>query len=285
MTNFETRRLAFGDALRQLRKAAGLSGREFARQAGWVPSKVSRIETARQSVADDDVVTYCQITQAPEPTLGELRQELREVRLEAASWKRQLRSGHRAVQEYGEELEHGAARIRLFEVALVPGLVQTAEYARHVFMRAAELAESPRDTDEAVHARMARQQVIHDSSKEIEILCSEVALRHPIAPPAVMAAQLDRLLALADMSTMKLAILPLDAVVPAVPLHGFVVLDHLVLVETINTEMSITDADELALYNRWFDALWSAAVDGAQARSLLRRLISTYTEQAAQPEG
>src|SRR5436305_98260 len=97
VTNFETRRLAFGDTLRQLREAAGLSGREFARQAGWVPSKVSRIETANQSIADDDVVTYCQITKAPESVLNELRQELREIRLEEASWKRQLRTGHRAV--------------------------------------------------------------------------------------------------------------------------------------------------------------------------------------------
>jgi transcriptional regulator with XRE-family HTH domain len=273
------RRLALGDALRRLRKAAGLSGRELARQAGWVSSKVSRIETGNQSATDDDVVVYCRITDAPESTLDELRQELREIRLESASWKRQLRTGHTARQEYGQEIEHGATRIRLFEVAVVPGLIQTAEYARHVFLRAAELYQSPRDTDEAVHARMARQQVIYDSHKEIEILCSEAALRHPIAPPAVMAAQLDRMLALADMSTTRLAILPLDVQVPLVPLHGFIVLDNLALVETVNTEMSITEPDQLTLYNRFFDALWDVADEGPAARTLLGRLISFYTNQ------
>ena len=64
MTDHDTRRLAFGDALRQLREAAGMSGKELAHQAGWNPSKVSRIETAKQSVSDADVVTYCELTGA-----------------------------------------------------------------------------------------------------------------------------------------------------------------------------------------------------------------------------
>lgn len=284
VTNYETRRLAFGDTLRQLRKAAGLSGRQVADQAGWVPSKVSRMENAKQAITDEDVVTYCRITNTPESVVNELRQELREMRLQEASWDRQLRTGHRALQEYSQELEGSASCIRLFEVSLVPGLVQTAEYARHVLIHAAELRQTPRDTDDAVRARMSRQQVIYDSSKEIEVLCSEAGLRHPIAPPSVMAAQLDRLLALADMSTMRLAILPIDTPLQAVPLHGFVILDNLVLVETINTEMSITEPPDLALYNRWFDTLWGRAVDGEQARGLLRRLLSFYSGQASKNE-
>ncbi|WP_263247233.1 helix-turn-helix domain-containing protein [Saccharopolyspora rosea] len=279
MTDHDTRRLAFGDALRQLREAAGMSGKELAHQAGWNPSKVSRIETAKQSVSDADVVTYCELTGASADAQTELRQELREIRLEASSWKRQLREGHRARQEYGQQLEHGATHIRLFEIALVPGLVQTAEYARHVFTTAAQLHQTRHDTDEAVQARMARQHVVYDSTKTIEILCSEAALRHPIAPAPVMAAQLDRLLALSEMSTTRLAILPLDVRVPVVPLHGFAILDDLALVETINIEMTITDADELAKFHRLFDGLWETAAEGSQARAILRRLVSTYAHQ------
>lgn len=283
MTDYESRRLALGDALRQLRRAAGLSGKQLAEQAGWTPSKVSRVETAKQSISDDDVRTYCELTGAADEAATELRQELREIRIEAASWKRQLRTGHGARQEYGQQIEHGAARIRLFEIALVPGLVQTAEYARYVFDSATDLHQTHRDTDEAVQARMARQSVLYDSNTDVEILCSEAALRHPIAPAPVMAAQLDRLLALSGMSTMRFAIVPLDAAVPLVPLHGFAVVDDLVLVETVNTEMTVTDPDELAKFHRFFDALWDVAAEEQQARAILHRLISLYTAPNEEP--
>lgn len=276
MTDFDTRRLAFGDALRRLRLAAGLSGKQLAQQAGWTPSKVSRVETAKQSVSDADVVTYCRLTDAADDVVADLRQELRDIRIEAASWKRQLRTGNRARQEYSQQLEDGAERIRLFEIALVPGLVQTAEYARHVFEAVADLHRSPQDVAESVERRMARQTVLFSPQTAVEILCSEAALRHPIAPPQVMIAQLDRLLALAGMSTMRLAILPLDAQLTAVPLHGFVIIDDLALVETVNTEMTITEAEDLARFHRLFDALSAASLEDAAARALLQRLIAHY---------
>lgn len=272
MSEYEKRRLAFGDALRQLREAAGLSGKRLAAQVGWPASKVSRIETAKQSVSDADVRAYCEAAGASEDIEAELRQELREIRLEGASWKAQLRTGHRARQEYSDQLERNATHIRLFEHAVVPGLVQTAEYARHVFERHAELHQTPRDTDEAIAARMSRQEVLYDSTKTIEVLCSEAALRHPIAPPDVMAAQLDRLLALSGMSTTRLALLPMDTQLPVAPLHGFVLVDDLALIETINTEMSVTAPDELSTLNAAFEALWRVAVEGNEARAVLRRL-------------
>ncbi|MGP4020717.1 helix-turn-helix domain-containing protein [Saccharopolyspora sp. 5N708] len=283
MTDFDTRRLAFGDALRRLRLAAGLSGKQLAHRAGWTPSKVSRVETAKQSVSDADVVAYCRLTDAADGVEAELRQELREIRIEAASWKRQLRTGNRARQEYGERLEEKADRIRLFEIALVPGLVQTAEYARHVFETVADLHSSTPDVAASVEARMSRQTVLFRPRTAVEVVCSEAALRHPIAPPQVMAAQLDRLLALAGMSTLRLAILPLDAQLTVVPLHGFVIIDDLALVETVSTEMTVTDADDLARFHRLFDALLAAALEGAAARALLRRLIAHYLDDQPEP--
>ncbi len=163
----------------------------------------------------------------------------------------------------------------------MPGLVQTAEYARHVFEAVADLHQSPRDVTESIELRMARQTVLFRPQTQVEVLCSEAALRHPIAPPQVMAAQLDRLLALAGMSTTRLAILPLDAQLTVVPLHGFVIIDDLALVETVNTEMTVTDPDDLARFHRLFDALLAAAVEGAAASALLRKLLANY----AAPEG
>ena len=283
MSDFDTRRLAFGDALRRLRVEAGLSGKQFAQRAGWTPSKVSRIETANQSVSDADVVVYCRVVGADEAVEAELRQELREIRLEAASWKRQLRSGNRARQEYGRQLEQDAERIRLFEIAMVPGLLQTAEYARHVFEAVAVLHQNQRDVAESVERRMARQEVLYRPGTEVEVICAEAGLRHPIAPPEVMVGQLDRLLALAGMSTLRLAVLPMDVRLRVVPQHGFVIIDDLVLVETVNTEMTVTDPEDLDRFHRLFDVLLAASVEGAEARAVLHGLIERYTALAEEP--
>lgn len=277
MSDSDARRLAFGDALRRLRVEAGMSGKQFAQLAGWTASKVSRMETANQSVADADVVIYCRLTGAGEAVEAELRQELREIRLEAASWKRQLRTGNSARQEYGKQLEHDAERIRLFEIAMVPGLVQTAEYARHMFEAVAVLHQNRLDVAESVERRMARQEVLYRPGTEVQIVCSEAGLRHPIAPPQVMVGQLDRLLALAGMSTLRLAVLPMDVQLSAVPQHGFVIIDEMALVETVNTEMTITDPEDLDRFDRLFDVLLAASLEGADARALLHRLIEQYS--------
>ncbi len=83
---------------------------------------MSRVERAKQSVADSDILAYAERTGASDEVAAELRQELREIRLEEASWSRQLRAGHYARQEYSQPIERNAQDIQLFEVAVVPRL-------------------------------------------------------------------------------------------------------------------------------------------------------------------
>ncbi|PKW18899.1 helix-turn-helix domain-containing protein [Saccharopolyspora spinosa] len=273
MSELEHRRAAFGERLRQLREAAGFpSGKRFADHCGWPQSKVSRIETGAQLASDADLTTWTEATGADESVASELRAELREIRLAAASWKRQLRHGNAARQVVAADLETQAQVIRVVETALVPGLLQTADYARHVFALNAEFMGTLADVEESVRARIARQQVLYDSSKEIEILVTEAALRSPVCPPDVMAGQLDRLATLLELSTFRLGIVPLDVCLPVIPLHGFWILDDQVLIETVNTEIIVTDPAEIDQYRRQADALWTVAAEGNEARALLARL-------------
>lgn len=274
MTDLDKRRLAFGDQLRELREASGLSGKRLAELAGWPASKVSRVENVKQAVTDSDVRTWCDITETPEAVAAALRDELRGIRLEEATWRRQLRTGHRARQQYSAEIEQHASCIRAFELAVVPGLVQTAEYARHVLTTAAQLQGTEPDTDAAVRVRMERQQVLYMPGKQIDILMAESALRFPVCPRDVLSAQVDRLMALQGLPSVRFGIIPLDTRLPAVPMHGFWIVDDLVLVETVSAEMSISDPDEIAVYHRLADALWTVAATGTAARSLLSHLAA-----------
>jgi transcriptional regulator with XRE-family HTH domain len=271
----DRRRLAFGDQLRLLRESAHLSGKGLAERLNWAASKVSKIETGRQPATDSDVVAICRSLELTDTaTEQQLRDELRAIRVEEARWNRRLRVGHRAIQETVGEAELAATRIASVSLTLVPGLLQTAEYARHVFTALASLADSPPDTDAAVHVRMERQRVLYDSSKRVELLVSEAALRHPVGPPSVMLAQFDRLIAVQQLPSLRFGIIPMATILPTVVMHDFVIKDDAVTIELSHTEMATGEAEDLALYERLLDLLWSVAVEGEQARALLARIAA-----------
>ena len=276
MTDPDNRRAAFGERLRVLREDAGyLTGKDFALLLGWHPSKVSRIENGRLSISEADVTTWAAAADAAH-VADELKEELHSVTMEERRWKRQLRSGHRSRQEQSQQVERDASVIRVFELVIVPGLVQTAEYARYVFTAGSQLHQSPSDTSAAVRARMQRQDVLYDEDKTIELLIAESALRYPVCPPEVMAAQVDRIMALAGLPALRLGILPLNALLPAVPMHGFWIIDDQVRVETVDSEMHSRDPDKHALYTRLLDSLWEAAVEGEDARAILNGLSQSW---------
>lgn len=279
MTDLDQRRFALADELAVLLRAGGMSGRKLAQAAGWQPSKVSRILTAKQAVTDADLVTWCELTGAPVDEAERLRATLRSIRADEARWARQVAAGHRAVQEDMVALEHRARTIRQFDLVLVPGLLQTADYAAAVFRSLADVRGTPHDTDQAVRVRLLRQAALYDSSKNITLLTSEFALRHAIGSYDVMAAQLDRLIALDGLRSVRFGIVPLDAVLPVPALHGFCILDDdQVIVETLHDETSTQDPSDVALYNRIADALWSAAVTGDKARRIIQNAAQRLRE-------
>ena len=193
----EKRQLAFADELRRLREAAGFAtGKDFAERLGWLPSKVSRIENGRTVPADSDVIAWVDAIDAPAPVVSRLRDQLRDLRLSRSSWKRQLRAGHEKVQSRFAEREQAAAHIVMVEFYIVPGLVQTAEYARAVFTAAAAKAGTVPDTDAAVLARLRRQNILYDPAKHIDILIAETALLYPISTVATLRGQVDRLISM-----------------------------------------------------------------------------------------
>ncbi|MBK1784431.1 Scr1 family TA system antitoxin-like transcriptional regulator [Prauserella cavernicola] len=141
----------------------------------------------------------------------------------------------------------------------------------------AKLRATPRDTDQAVQARMQRQNALYDSSKTVELLTTAFALRTPIGEPTVMAAQLDRLLALDGLANGHLRIIPLDTTVPMPLLHGFWILDDYVHVETLHQDASTSAPGDVELYGRIADMLWSAGVSGSDARRIVSNAAQAST--------
>jgi transcriptional regulator with XRE-family HTH domain len=264
----------FGLRLRRLREEAGLNGKQLAAQLGWAQSKVSRIETGKQEVSTDDVVGWVG-TVGAEALVDDLLDELRTVRVEYEAWSRRLRTGLGALQRSGAALDAETSHLRAFEPDIIPGLLQTADYARHVLTAVASLrSRTTLEVIDSVRARMRRQDVLYDTTKRFQFLITEAGLRFHVCPPATLRAQLDRLLAVAGLETIQLAVIPFEAQLPISPSHGFWIFDdRLVQIDTFSAELSLRDADDVALYLELFELLWGVALHGSDAQRLVARII------------
>jgi transcriptional regulator with XRE-family HTH domain len=282
VTDHHDGRTGFGIRLRQLREEAELSGKELAERLGWPASKVSRLENGRQTASADDVRAWATALSTPSELRDELVSDLRSLRVEYATWRRQYRSGLAPRQKAGVILEDSITRLRAVETAIVPGLLQTAEYARHVFQGLSELYRSPNDVEEAVRSRMRRQEALYHPERQFKFLVTEAALRTRLCPPSVLRAQLDRLLALSGMENVELSVLPSSAPLPKAVSHGFWIFDDtLVLIETLNAELAIRDREDIALYVRLFDTYWDAASHGQRAFDFIATLALELGDSVA----
>lgn len=271
-TDYQQARQALGVRLRELRLSASggrLTGAELAEQYGWNKSKVSRLENGKQTPTPDDLRNWAEATGQPE-AYDELVARLRGFESHIRSWRRQLASGHKAVQDTHLNAHADASVFRGWESSMIFGILQTPDYARSVFTRYAQLQRSPRDTEEAVRSRMKRQEALYDSSKRFRLLLWEAALHALICPPAVLAAQLDRLSGAIGLDTVELGIIPLSASLKIPPATAFWVYDdRQVIVENWHAELWIDDAASVETYLRTWKTLRESAVYGADAQNLV----------------
>ncbi|MGW1978928.1 helix-turn-helix domain-containing protein [Streptomyces sp. NPDC001889] len=271
-TDFQQARSALGLRLRELRESSPgvrLTGIALAERLGWTQSKVSKLENGRQTATVEDLRAWADATGQPE-SFEELRTQLRSFESRVRSWHRQLASGHRPVQETWNALVAQAREIHTWENTMVSGMLQTADYARHVFTAYSGLQKSPRDTDDAVRARLKRQEWIHEPGHRFRLLMWEAALRTRICPPPVLAAQLDRLSGLIGMDTVSLGIVPLEAPVTIPPANSFWIIDsRLAITEDWHAELWLDDAPTVTTYQRVWQSLNESALYGADAQRLI----------------
>ncbi|MET9416491.1 helix-turn-helix transcriptional regulator [Streptomyces klenkii] len=271
-TDFQQGRIALGARLRELRTEAGLTVRQLATECGWPYSKISKLENGKQTVTPADLETWARETGRP-GTAEELKARLRGLETGQRSWRRQLAAGHRPVQEALAVEYQRSAVLRAWEAAMIVGVLQTAEYARHIFTAYAELHQSVRDIDEAVRARMKRQETLYQRGKHYHIVMGEAALHTLVCPPQVLAGQLDRLMGMATgLDTVSLGIVPFGARLGLPPANGFWIYDQrLVIVEDWHAELWLDDAENVILYTRVWETLKKSAVYGRQAQRLVAR--------------
>jgi transcriptional regulator with XRE-family HTH domain len=270
-TDFQQARIALGMRLRELRAEGGLTGRQLADRLGWTQSKVSKLENGKQTATAEDLAAWAAGT-GQEGAADELTARLAVLESHSRSWRRQLAAGHRPVQDRLTAEYKQSRTLRAWQGSTVVGMLQTADYARHIFTGQVELHRSPRDIEDAVRARMRRQESLYDPGKHYHIVMWEAVLRAQLCPPSVMAAQLDRLTGAIGLDTVTLGIVPFSAQLKLPPANGFWLYDErLVIAEDWHAELWIDDADNIATYLRAWSMLADSAVYGADAHGVIAR--------------
>ncbi|MFS4107380.1 helix-turn-helix domain-containing protein [Streptomyces sp. PD-S100-1] len=274
-TDYQRARAELGRRLRELRVESPdgrLTGTALAERLGWPQSKVSKLENGRQTPTDEDLRAWADATHQS-GAFDELSARLKGLDSHVRSWRRQLAGGHRPVQETWNSLIAESRTMHMWENSTVCGLLQTADYARSVFERYEELRRSPRDTEDAVRARIKLQEWLYRPGKRLEVVMWEGVLWAQLCPPDVLMAQLDRLLGVVGMDTVHLGIVPLDAALRLPPANSFCMLDgRLVVVEDWHAELWLDDAETIALYRRVWDTLAESAVYGTEAQQVIARV-------------
>ncbi|MFC7880499.1 helix-turn-helix domain-containing protein [Streptomyces sp. NPDC057376] len=273
-TDYQQAREALGARLRELRlSAAGgrLTGPLLAGRLGWPHSKVYKLEGGRQTATGDDLRAWANAVGHPDTT-DELLARLKGFESHIRSWRRQLAAGHRPVQDTWNVAVDKARTIHAWEESVIPGMLQTADYARHIFLRYADLYGTKRDTEAAVRSRIERQAWLYRGGRRFHALVWEPALHALVCPPAVLVAQLDRLAGTIGMDTVELGVIPLGASLKVPAANGFWVLDRqLVIAEDWHAELWLDDAETVASYVRVWETLRESAVYGADAQNVIGR--------------
>ncbi|MEU4386824.1 helix-turn-helix transcriptional regulator [Promicromonospora sp. NPDC023805] len=272
-TNADIReaRNELGARLRDLRRAAGLTGQRLADLLSWVPSKVSKIEHGRQSPTVDDIRVWCRAV-SDETAMEGLLADLNTIETRYQEWQRIMRGGLGQVQSAVTRREQETRIFRGYQSLIVPGLFQTPEYARGLLEQSGRVWTQGEGVEEAVTARMRRQEILYDPSKKFRIVLTEAVLLYAICAPEAMLAQLDRLMSLSMLSNVRLGIIPFERRTALAPEHSFWVYDDdLVLVETVSAQLNLQQQQEIELHTKVFESMALDADYDQKARAVLQR--------------
>jgi hypothetical protein len=263
--------------LRDLRLDAGLTARALSATAAWHEAKTSRIESAKQAPSEADIQAWCRVCRAKRE-IPDLIAASRAADSMYVEWRRLNPAGLRRAQESRRPLYERTRLFKAYCSAVVPGFLQTADYAGALLSAITAFRGIPDDVDDAVTARMSRNQMLRSGNHRFVLLVEESVLRYRLGAE-VMAAQLGYLLEATELPSISLGVIPFAAHGrPMWPLESFTVFDdERVHVELLSAQVTVTAPSEITLYVRAFEKLAELAVYRTRARALITAAIDALS--------
>ncbi|WP_203818330.1 helix-turn-helix domain-containing protein [Paractinoplanes ferrugineus] len=269
------RRRRLGVELRRHREAAGVTIDVVAERLGCSTSKVSRIETGHNSASPADVSNILDIYGVDASIKSELVQIAREARQKG--WWHPYST---VLTGAYVGLETAARSIRAYEQQLVPGLLQSEEYAI-ALLRGARLDDAEQELKQRVRVRMERQALlIQDDPIDLRVVLDEAVLSRPVGGDEVMRGQLIKLIEVARLPNVTLQILPFTVGAHAAMDGTFVILEFeeegdadVVFIDNATGGLFLEKSEELRKYISIFDTVRGAALTADASLELIEMLV------------
>ncbi|GII80900.1 transcriptional regulator [Sphaerisporangium rufum] len=197
----------FGFELRRFRQEARMTQADLGREVGYTGAAIGALERGLRLPKDKHLVEQCDAALTANGDLLQIWEECRS-------------DGNQRWFFPWLDVEQQARTLRTWQPNLIPGLLQTADYARVVIERP---GMSAAEIEKAVKARLDRQSIFaRDRPPMMWAVLDEVVLQRPVGGADVMKDQLKQLLTMAEHPCITVQIVPLSAACTAGLLGGFV---------------------------------------------------------------
>ena len=276
------RRRRLAAALRQMREARQLSCADAGQAVRWSESKISRIETGRVGIRQPDLEQLLDLYEVA----GEERAALLTLGRQAAhrGWWHSYSDALPGWFEDFVGLEDGAKSLLIYDNQLVPGLMQTGEYAAAV-TRSAQPWVDDDEVERQVAARTTRQALLTTADPlQVWAVLDEAVLRRMVGGPATMRAQLRRLGEIAALPNVTLQVLPFDAGAHASMGTSFDLLrfpepgdNAIVYIEDHTSSQYLETRADIERYTLVFDHLRATALSPEQSADFIGQAASGMT--------
>lgn len=246
----------------------------LAEQLGWSQARVSRLKNGL-AADPDDIRAWAHACGFPDE--GEaLVKMIAEYDPKAAGWRERLATGHLSAQRAHTILAETATAVRVFEMSMVPGELQTRAYAEATMLRTGA-PFGVTDVAAGVAERMRRVALTYDPARTFHFLVLEGVLRSGPASAAAMDAQLQQIAELAALDHVTFQVIPMAPDQPVVPINSFKRVDlpsgPIVIVENYIGEPEHHSDDDLATYQDVWDGLVDAAWDPERSIGALQSVV------------
>jgi transcriptional regulator with XRE-family HTH domain len=275
------RRRRLAAELRRLRERAGFTGDEVAERLGWSGSKISRIELHRIGIKPADLRRLLDLYSVSDAHREDLLALSRET--DKTGWLESVTANVRGDYAAFLNAEAEAQSVWNWEPQVIPGLLQTPEYARAVMLGWHQMFPvPPGDVERRVEARLVRQQVLErDPPLMVSAVIDESVLYRRLGDVSVMRGQLERLAEVAELANVTIQILPLSgdhligtgafiymkfAQVHDIPLHDIVTVEHLA------GSWYIEEEQDTYQYLKTFEALIETSLVPQDSQNLISRI-------------
>jgi transcriptional regulator with XRE-family HTH domain len=273
------RRRRLASELRRLREAAQLTIDEVGEKLECSASKISRIETGHVGVTPRDVRDMLELYAIDDDQREALVQLAREARKKG--W---WHAYNEVFTGSFVGLESDASALHTHQALLVPGLLQTEDYMRAV-IRAIRPDQGEEEVERRVTARVTRQKLLTDTQPpEYWAILDEAVLHRIVGGPAIMRAQLLRLIELTDLPHVTLQVVPFAAGAHAGMENPFLILGFpepadpdVVYVENTTTGSYLEEPSDVYRYTLMFDHLRASALNPADTLRMVKQAADGLT--------